>query len=215
MATNLTYDSLLQTLQRYIERGTNVDTEVYAQLPYLINQAERDIADKLKILGLKNFVVGAFVAGDSVYAKPDRWRQTAYINFGTGVGNVVRTPIFPRSLDYCRTYWPNPVLRDVPKFYSDYDYLHWLVVPTPDAAYPFEVSYYQQPPLLDSSVQSNWISSYAPNLLLYGTLLQCAPFLRNDERIQTWQSYYSDQLGTIDTEDLQRIVDNTTTRQED
>lgn len=209
----MTYASLLTDLRRYLERGTVSDTEVYAQLPSLVNTTERDLATKLKILGQLNVVVSSMVAGTSVYAKPNRWRQTASINFGVGTSpNQTRTPLFPRSYEYCRSYWPNSETRSRPEFYADYDYNNWLIVPTPDAAYPFEANYYQLLPLLDDVNQTNWFTDYAPQLLLYGALLQCVPFLIKDDRIPTWEKFYNEQLGAWSTQDVQGVIDRTTVR---
>lgn len=219
MPAAMTYDSLLEDLRRYIERGNPSDTEVYTQLPKLIGLCERDIAQKLKILGFINVVTDVMVAGVSVYQKPDRWRETASINIGlpdTAVPPVYNTRKFihARSYDYCRRYWPTSTERDVPEFYADYDYNHWLIVPTPVAAYPWEAVYWHLPPLLDDTNQTNWVTAYAPGALLYGTLVQAMPFLKNDERKDTWDPMYKEQLSGLDGQDLQRIIDRTTTRQE-
>lgn len=219
MPAAMTYDSLLEDLRRYIERGNPSDTEVYAQLPKLIGLAERDIAQKLKILGFINVVTSVMVAGTSTYAKPDRWRETASMNIGLPNADdplVLNTRkfIYPRAYEYCRRYWPLSTERDVPEFYADYDYNNWLIVPTPVAAYPWEITYWQLPPLLDDTNQTNWTTAYAPGALLYGTLVQAMPFLKNDERKDTWDPMYKEQLQGLDGQDLQRIIDRTATRQE-
>lgn len=208
----MTFTSLQEDVRRYLERGYVDDTTVYEQLPRLINLAERAIATELKFQGFINVVTTALAAGTSVYQKPDRWRQTVSINFGTGTDNNSRTPLFPRSYEYCRYYWPDSTVQDQPEFYADYDYQHWLIVPTPDDDYPMEVIYYQQPPLLDETNETNWLTDYAPNALLYRTLLETSPFLKNDERIPTWQTMYAQQMQTINTQDLQKIVDRSSTR---
>lgn len=212
MPTAMTFTSLQEDVRRYLERGYVDDTTVYEQLPRLINLAERAIATELKFQGFINVVVTSLVAGTSVYDKPDRWRQTVSINFGTGTDNNSRTSLFPRSYEYCRYYWPDSTVEDQPEFYADYDYAHWLVVPTPDANYPMEVVYYQQPPLLDDTNETNWLTDYAPNALLYRTLLETVPFLKNDDRIPTWQAMYAQQMQNINTQDLQKIVDRSSTR---
>lgn len=211
----MTYNSLLEDLRRYLERGNVTDVTVFAQLPSLVGLAERDIATKLKILGFVNVVTSSMTAGVPVLDKPDRWRETASFNFGVGSDPLQeRTPLFPRALEYCTTYWPNRILTAQPRFYADYDYQHWLVAPTPDQSYPFEVNYWQLPPLLDVGNQTNWLTDYAPNALLYGALLQCTPFLKDDARIATWKDFYVDQLGSLDGQDLQRILDRQVVRQE-
>lgn len=220
MATAMTFNSLLVDLRRYLERGSSVDTEVFAQLPTLINLAERNIARGLKVLGTQNIVIstppaGGLVAGTSVYQKPDRWRETVSMNFGTGATNNNRKPLFPRSYEYCRSYWPNSDERAEPEFYCDYGFSAWLIVPTPVAAYPWEITYYQQPPLLDAVNQTNWLTEYAPDALLYRSLLECEPFLKHDERMQTWTTLFGQAMSMLDSEDLQRIVDRSVVRDKD
>jgi hypothetical protein len=102
----------------------------------------------------------------------------------------------------------------VPEFYSDYNYQNWLIAPTPNFAYPFEVVYWQLLPLLDAVNQQNFWTDYAPQALLYGALLQCTPYLKNDERIPTWGQFYTDQLKSLGAQDLQGQVDSSDKRKE-
>lgn len=215
----MTYTSLQEDLKRYLERGYPGDTEVLAQIPRLIDLAQRSIARAIKVQGFLVPVTSALQAGVSVYAKPNRWRDTVSMLIGTGatsstVGNN-RKFIYPRSYEYCRAYWPNSDATDLPKFYADYDFNHWLIVPTPVASYNWEVNYYQLPPLLGDSVQTNWLTDYAPNALLYRCLIEASPFLKNDERIATWQGLYQAEMSTLDTEDLQNIANRASVRTED
>jgi len=212
MAVSMTYNSLLKDLRAYLERGTVVDTTVFEQLPSLINLAERQLANELKILGFVQNVTDTMAIGQSVIPKPDRWRKTISINFGVGVTQV-RTPLFARSYEYIRRYWPDEDLTAQPKFYADYDYYNWLIGPSADFAYPFEVNYWELPALLDAVNQTNWTTDFAPNALLHGALLQATPFLKNDERIPTWQAIYDRDLETLQQQDLQRIIDRNVTRE--
>ena len=216
MATTMTFETLKQDVQRYLERGSTYasDPIVYDQIPRLINLAERRIARELKIQGFIAVVSDTMVPGQSVYAKPDRWRDTVSINIGTGTSNANRTALFTRVYEYLRSYWPNESLTDTPLFYADYNYSSWLFAPTPDQAYPFEVLYYELPPLLDDSIQTNWLTEYAPQLLLYGALLEATPFLKNDERIGTWQQYYDRAAAMLNGEDLAKILDRASYRKE-
>ena len=214
MPTSMTFTSLQEDMRRYLERGYVLDTTVYEQLPSLINLAERAIAQEMKFQGFINVVVSNLIQGTSVYQKPDRWRQTISMNFGTGDDENTRQPLFARSYEYSREFWPNSDTQSLPLFYADYDYAHWLITPTPDANYPWEILYYQQPPLLDSTNQTNWLTDYLPNALLYRALLEATPFLKNDERIPVWQQMYQSQMSATNVQDLQKIVDRAATRKE-
>lgn len=216
MATTMTFTTLQQDVRRYLERGATYasDPVVYEQIPRLINLAERRIARELKVQGFINVVTGTFSAGQAVYSKPDRWRDTVSVNIGTGANNNNRKVLFTRDYEYLLSYWPNRTETEEPIFYADYDYDHWLIAPTPDAEYPFEILYYELPPLLDDVVQTNWLTEYAPQLLLYGTLLEATPFLKNDERINVWQSMYDRAAAMLNGEDLAKILDRSAVRKE-
>ena len=213
MPTSMTFTSLQRDLQQYLERGTSVDPTVFEQIPRLINLAERDLARALKIQGFTNVVTGAMVAGTSVYQKPDRWRDTVRINFGVGTAQV-RTPLCSRSYEYCRLYSPDEELRAQPRFYADYNYFNWLFSPTPVANYPFELVYYQLPALLDNVNQTNWSTDYAPNALLHGSLVQASRFVKNDARVPLWQQTYDRDLGLLNGEDINKIIDRSSIRKE-
>lgn len=213
MAIETTYTSLLADLRRYLERGSVSDTTVYEQLPSLVTLAERRLARELKIEGFQTPVTATMTTNVAVYAKPDRWRLTTSMNIGTGDDLNDFAPLLPRSYEYIRNWWTNRSETDQPKFYADYDYNHWLIAPTPDAAYPWEIIYYQQPPFLDDSTQTNWTTRYAPEALLYASLLESTPFLKDDSRIQTWQTFYDRSMASLNGEDIKKIMDRSVQRQ--
>jgi hypothetical protein len=208
MAETMTYDSLVTDIKRYLERGGSTDTTVLAQIPRFIMMAQERIAREVKTLGTIQYVTAAFVAGTSVYAKPGRWRETVYINYGTGTNNDTRVPLLKRNYDLLRLYWPDPTTQGAPEFYAEYGFEHLLVAPTPDAAYPFEMAYWELPEPIDSTTQTNWLTQYAPDILLYGSLLEAAPFLKNDDRVQTWASLYDRAAKALGGEDVQRGTDS-------
>jgi len=216
MVQTTTFTTLQQDIRRYLERGFTLasDQIVYEQIPRLINLAERRIARELKVQGLINVITSTMVPGLAVYPKPDRWRTTVSFNFGTGDQGNEYNQLFPRSYEYIRSYWPDRTQTEAPQFYADYDYNNWIVAPTPDAAYPFEVLVYQLLPLLDDASQTNWLTEYAPQVLLYASLLEATPFLKNDERIPIWQQMYDRSAQALNGEDLSKILDRSARRTE-
>ncbi len=217
MPTAMTYTSLLNDLRAYLERGATLATDptVYEQLPNLVNLAERRLQRDIKVVGTISVVSSTMINGTAVYAKPDRWRETVSMFVGVGTGYNTRKELFTRSYEYCRNYWPNQTSEDEPRFYADYDYQHWLIVPTPDDDYPYEILYNEQPVYLDDNNQTNWFTEYAPDALLYGSLLEAQPFLKNEEMISTWDQFYQRAIGAINGEDLRQIVDRGLIRRED
>jgi len=55
--------------------------------------------------------------------------------------------------------------------------------------------------------QTNWFTQYAPQAMLYGSLLQAMPFLKNDERMPMWQAQYDKIVAQLKTENIQRLGD--------
>lgn len=215
MATYQTFTTLTSDLQTYLERGNALtDAEVFDQLPRIINNAERKIMQFLKLQGTLEVLVDpvGLPANVAVITKPDRWRQTVSMNYGTGTAQNTRAQIRPRSYEYLRTYWPDDSQTNPPVFYADYDYLHWIVAPTPDQTYPLESLCYLQPVLLDSANQTNFFTDYTPNLLLYASLMESAPFLKDDTRIALWQDWLTKELQSLDSQDMQRILDRNAVR---
>jgi hypothetical protein len=200
-AAVMTYDSLVADISSYLER---TDQATLEKIPTFIMLAEQVIAAEIKFLGNLTPMQSNYVTGQAVVDKPARWHKTVSMNVTVG---GVRQPVFLRKYEYLREYWPNPTQTDSPKFYADYDYTHWLIAPTPDDDYAFEVLYYERIQPLDSSNQTNWFTIYAPQALLYGTLLQAMPFLKNDERIPMWQAQYDKIMQVLKAEDIQRMGD--------
>jgi hypothetical protein len=197
----MTYDSLVENIQSYLERS---DPATIEKIPLFIMLAEQVIASQIKFLGNMTVNTSTMVTGENIIAKPARWHKTVSVNV-TVAGK--RNPVFNRRYEYLREYWPDPALTEVPKFYCDYDYTHWLIAPTPDDDYAFEVLYYERVQPLDSSNQSNWFTQYAPQALLYGALLQAMPFLKNHDLVPSWQAQYKLIMDTLMAEDKLRIAD--------
>jgi hypothetical protein len=197
----MTYDSLVENIQSYLER---TDTATLEKIPLFIMLTEQIIASQIKFLGNLTVNTSTMTASTSIIDKPARWHKTVSMNI-TVAGE--RQPVLLRKYEYLREYWPNATSTGTPVFYSDYDYTHWLVAPTPDLAYTFEVLYYERIQPLDSSNQTNWFTIYAPQALLYGSLLQAMPFLKNDERMTMWKANYDQIMQTLMAEDKLRIAD--------
>lgn len=200
-AAVMTYDSLVSDISSYLER---TDQATLEKIPTFIMLAEQVIAAEIKFLGNLTPMTSTLVANQAVIDKPARWHKTVSMNVTVG---GVRQPVFLRKYEYLREYWPDPTDTGAPRYYADYDYTHWLIAPTPDVAYNFEVLYYERIQPLDSSNQTNWFTIYAPQALLYGSLLQAMPFLKNDERIPMWQAQYDKIMQVLKAEDIQRMGD--------
>lgn len=71
------------------------------------------------------------------------------------------------------------------------------LAPTPNEAYTLEMIYRANIGPLSDSNTSNWLLSLAPDLYLYGTLMESAPYIKEDARISTWGAGYSMALNDL------------------
>ena len=196
----MTYDNLTSNVLQYLERN---DPAVVNQIPTFIMLAEFEIAEMMKSLGQQQVVQSTMQVGNPVIPKPARWRKTVSMNI-TVAGKL--QSVLLRKYEYLRNYAPDSTATGTPLYYSDYDYDNWLVAPTPDQSYAFEVLYYERLVPLSSDTQTNWITRNAPNAMLYGTLLQAMPFLKNDQRL-IFQQKYTEAIQALSNEDKLRIAD--------
>lgn len=67
----------------------------------------------------------------------------------------------------------------------------------PDADYTISGTYWAKPVLLRNfagNAAAHWVIVNAPDLPLYGSLLEAQPFLMNDKRIPMWDGFYKQAL---------------------
>lgn len=201
-----TYSQLIQDVQTYAERE---DTPFVTQIPRLISLAENRLASEIHNLGFLRAVNFEFVPGNGVYQKPARWRQTNSLSI---LVDGERKFLQQRSYEYCRVYLGDSSLFDIPEYYSDYDYEHLFVVKFPVNSYTAELTYYERPDPLSNENQTNWTTQYAPQLLLYATLLEAQPFLKLADRIAEFQGLYDRAAGAIQKEGVMRMTDSAAIR---
>lgn len=92
---------------------------------------------------------------------------------------------YPRGGDSDRPRW---ISRDTSNF---------VFGPIPDSDYTIKGVYWAKPTLLRSfasDAAAHWIIVNAPDLALYGALIEAEPFLKNDKRLATWQGFYETAL---------------------
>lgn len=208
MAT--TFDSISAQIIAYCER-----TDLGSVVESFINLAEQSIIRDTKSLVTENVVVANLTTGFAVYAKPTNWVRMLSFNFGSGVNNNTATQLILHDYEYIKQYWPDRTVVGVPKFYADYDFNHFILAPTPDQNYPFELIYLQQPTFLSAINQTNLLSLYASDLVFFKAMSNAMKYLMRDERVPIWESAYQQALQSFNGQDAMRIVDRAADRSAD
>jgi len=74
------------------------------------------------------------------------------------------------------------------------------IVPAPDSTYDAELTYYAKIPVLSASNTSNWLLEKAPDIYLYAALMEAAPYLDDDARVQVWGGMLEQSMNAIQIE---------------
>jgi hypothetical protein len=132
------------------------------------------------------------VIASSVIAVPDDYLRlkVAYVN-GSPSSRLERVSLeqllgrYPRGSGTGIPAW---MAREVDSF---------VFGPEPDSAYTIKGVYYGKPTALRSTADDaaeHWLIVNAPDLALFGSLLEAEPYLKNDARIPVWERKYEQAL---------------------
>ena len=200
---SMTYGSLVTDIMTYAERN---DADFVNQVPRFVMLAENRLAVEAKGLGNVRIVASQFSAEASIVQKPNRWRQTRSWSLTDSQGTTHY--LNPRKYEYCKLY-ASGMAPGVPEYYADMDYNHFFVAVSPASAFDFELSYHEKPEPLSEANQSSWTTRHAPQLLLYASLLEAQPFLKNAGMLSLWQSQYAEALASLQKEESNFNHDST------
>lgn len=79
-----------------------------------------------------------------------------------------------------------------------------VVAPVPDAAYTAEIVYYNALVPLSDTNPTNEVLRDDPDVYLFGSLMQAAPYLKDDERIPVWEAKFQRGLDQIEVQGQRR-----------
>ncbi len=72
-----------------------------------------------------------------------------------------------------------------------------LFAPAPDQTYTAEIVYFTALTPLSNANTTNAVLQEAPDAYLYGTLLEAAPYLEDDERVPLWESKFAAAIRSL------------------
>jgi len=185
-----TYTELKTSIGDWLNRS-----DLTTAIPDFISLAEAQIERTLRT---RQMIVRANASFDAQYgAVPSDFLETKSLKL---TSTNPQTPLQFLSIDALDNEAANYTASGKPRFFGVVGG-QFRIVPTPDANYTTELTYYAKLTKLSSSVASNWLLASSPDIYLYGSLLQAAPYLQDDARIQTWATLYERALNDLQTAD--------------
>lgn len=195
------YTELKSSLADWLNRS-----DLTTVIPDFITLAESQFNREIRN---RKMIKRATATIDSQYsAVPSDWLQT--VDFVIEANPVVTLDfITNEQLDKYRAKYTT---GGTPKFYTIVGQ-ELEVLPVPDTAtLTGEITYYSKIPALSGTNATNWLLNSSPDIYLYGTLMQSAPYLVDDARLPVWASIYQKLVGDLAIADQKaRVGDSTLT----
>jgi hypothetical protein len=101
--------------------------------------------------------------------------------------------------DMIRARWPVRSGGSIPRDIA-IEGANFIFGPNP-GNYTIKGIYYAQFSALSGSNTTNWFTTNAPDLLLYGSLLQAEPFIKNDPRLPVWEALFRASYDAVANEE--------------
>ena len=195
------YSDLKTSIADWLNRS-----DLTATIPDFITLAESGFNKEIRN---RKMIKRATATIDSQYsAVPADWLQT--VDFVIETNPVVTLEfITNEKLDKLRETYTS---SGTPKFYTIVGQ-ELEVLPVPDSAtLTGEITYYSKIPNLTDVNPTNWLMNSSPDIYLYGSLLQSAPYLVDDSRIPVWASMYQKLVKDLEIADQKARVGDSTLR---
>ena len=159
------------------------------QLTTFIQEAEERILKNVELPDFRKNVTGTSSASSTYLSTPSDFLSPYSLAV---ISSSVYNYLLVKHVSFVRDYTPNPATTGLPKYYAVFDENTFILAPTPDSSYTFELHYKHRPASLTAGADSGttWLSTNAPDALLYGTLVEAATFLKVPEEVAQYEQRF-------------------------
>ena len=195
------YSDLTDNVRNYTETSTNVLSNAVIQ-PF-IESIEDKVRRTVDLNYYRKYDTATLTVNNPFLPLPSDWEATRYVQLIDGSDD--RTFLIQKDISFMNEYWPDRTATGTPKYYAMWDQDTHYVAPTPNAALTCELAYTYKPPVLSSTTTSNWVSQNAPNVLLYGCILEALGYLKGPaDMIQYYDNMYNKSVSDLATYEMGR-----------
>ena len=183
---SFTLSTLKTAVQNYVE---SAETTFVASLDTYSEEAEERILKAVELPVFRKNVTGTASASNTYLSTPTDF--LASYSLAVISSNVYSYLLF-KHVSFIRDFTPNASTTGLPKYYALFDDNSFILAPTPDQTYSFELHYKYRPASLTttSGTDTTWLSDNAPDALLYGTLVEAANFLKNPQETALYEQRF-------------------------
>ena len=190
---SFTLASLKTAVKDYCETSESTfDT----QLTTFIQEAEERILKNVDLPVFRKHVTGTATASNTYLSTPSDFLASYSLAV---ISSSVYSYLLFKHVSFIRDYTPNASTTGTPKYYALFDDNTFILGPTPDSNYEFELHYKFRPASLTAGSDSGttWLSTNAPDALLYGTLVEAATFLKSPEEVPAYEQRFVSAVAAL------------------
>jgi hypothetical protein len=191
---SFTYGTLKTAIENYVDTS---ETTFVATLPTFIKQAEERILKNVWLDNFKKNVTGTATSGTTYLGMPTDF--LAPFSLATISSNTYNYLLL-KQVSFMKSYKPVSTDTGSPKYYAEFDSDSFILAPTPNADFTFELHYFYRPASLTAGGDSGttWLSQNAVNCMLYGSLVEAGTFLKMDPaEIGGYEQRFQDALDRL------------------
>jgi len=187
-----TYSNLKTAVQDYLE---STETSFVSHLDEFIETTEERILKNVQLDVFKKNVDGKATPNSPYLGVPSSdYLSTFSLAVKDSAGAYEY--LLLKQVSFIRDFNPNPATTGVPRFYAEFNDSTFIIAPTPATDLDFELHYFYRPTSLTSAgdTGTTWLSTNAPNAMLYGSLVEACTYLKNYEVIPSYEQKFQEAL---------------------
>ena len=197
------YSDLTDNVRNYTETSTNVLSNTVIQ-PF-IESIEDKVRRTVDLNYYRKYDTATLTISNPFLPLPADWEATRYVQLIDSGDD--RTYLIQKDISFMNEYAPDRTSTGAgtPKYYAMWDQDTHYLAPTPNAALTVELAYTYKPPGLTSTNTSTWLSQNAPNVLLYGCIIEALGYLKGPaDMIQYYDKMYNQSVQALATYEMGR-----------
>jgi len=171
---SFTLTTLESAIKEYLD---SAETTFTNNLSNFIKSTEERILKSVDLPVFRKNVTGTATSGTPYLGSPSDFLSPFSLAV---ISSSNYSYLWFKHVTFIRDYTPAEATTGLPVYYAVFDDDTFILAPTPDDTYTFELHYKYRPASLTAGASdgTTWLSTNAMNAMLYGSLMEGGTFLK-------------------------------------
>ena len=189
-----TFAQLKTAIQEYTE---NTETTFVSNVDDFIRAAEDRIFYLVDLEYFRKNATSSVSQNDPFLSVPTDFLASFSLSI---TNSSSKEFLLQKDVNFIQEYNPNSATTGTPRYYARFDINNMILAPTPDSNYDCEFHYFYRPASLTAGADSGttWLSTNAPNALLYGSLYEAYIYMKGEpDMLQLYDKQFTEALSRL------------------